>query len=113
HMGTVIVHQTAAVVYNALQKDGIGWLIYGRSPSIQGVQTSGTYTINSYELGGSGPNALKILKSTDTTTGAKTWYHLEARQAVGFDAFLTNCTYYTQNEPTGVPFHICTAGNGH
>jgi M6 family metalloprotease-like protein len=111
-LDTMGVPQTASPDYNAFQKERLGWLNYGASPSIQTVQASGTYTINTYELGGSGPNALKILKSTDATTGAKTWYYLEARQAIGFDAFLTDPTYYTQNETTGVLFHIGTDGDG-
>jgi M6 family metalloprotease-like protein len=104
--------QTASAHYNAYQKERLGWVNYGASPSIQTVSASGTYTINPYELGGSGPNALKILKSTDPTTGAKTWYYLEQRQAIGFDAFLTDSFYYTQNETTGVLFHLGTDGNG-
>ncbi len=111
-LDTMGVPQTASAHYNAFQKERLGWLNYGASPSIQTVQTSGIYTINPYEVGGPGPNALKILKSTDSTTGAKTWYYLEARQAVGFDAFLSNGVYYTQNETTGVLFHIGTDGNG-
>src|SRR5256885_12824973 len=91
-----------------------------RDYKVTGVQTcalpiltsSGTYTINVYESGGPGPKALKILKSTDPTTGAKTWYYLEARQAAGFDAFLADPTYYSENETTGVLFHIGTDGNG-
>jgi Gametolysin peptidase M11 len=106
------VPQTASPDYNAFQKERLGWLNYGASPSIQTVTTSGTYTINPYEPGGSGPNGLKVWQSTDPTTGANTWYYLEARQAVGFDAFLTNPVYYTQNETTGVLFHIGTDGNG-
>ena len=108
-MGTA---QTVSADYNAYQKERLGWLNYGASPSIQTVTTSGTYTINPYELGSSGPNALKVLKSTDPTTGAKTWYYLEARQAIGFDAFLADSSYYTQNETTGVMFHLGTDGNG-
>jgi M6 family metalloprotease-like protein len=100
--------------YNAVQKERLGWLNYGASPSIQTVTGSGTYTIYPYELAGPGPNALKILQSTNPTTGAKTWYYLEARQAIGFDAFLTNgiCSAcYTQNETTGVLFHLGTDGD--
>jgi len=111
-LDTMGVPQTASAHYNTFQKERLGWLNYGASPSIQTVQTSGTYTINPYELGGSGPNALKILKSTDPTTGAKTWYYIEARQAIGFDAFLSNSIYYTQNETTGVLFHVGTDGDG-
>jgi NPCBM-associated, NEW3 domain of alpha-galactosidase len=106
---------SASPDYNAYQKERLGWLNYGASPTIQTVTTSGTYTINPYELGSSGPNALKVLKSTDPTTGAKTWYYLEARQAIGFDAFFTNGTCpqcYTQNETTGVLFHLGTDGDG-
>lgn len=101
--------------YHAFQKERLGWLNYGTSPSIQTITSSGTYTIYPYELAGPGPNALKILKSTDSTTGAKTWYYLETRQATGFDAFLTNstCAYcYTQNETVGVLFHVGTDGDG-
>jgi hypothetical protein len=108
-MGTV---QTASAHYNAFQKERLGWLSYGASPSIQTVTSGGTYTISPYEVGGPGPNALKVLKSTDPTTGAKTWYYLEARQAMGFDAFLSSSIYYTQNETTGVLFHLGTDGDG-
>lgn len=109
-MGTV---QSAYPDYNAFQKERLGWLNYGASPSIQTVTSSGTYTVNPYELGGSGPNALKILKSTDSTTGAKTWYYLESRQAIGIDAFLTTWPYSsTQNITTGVLFHLGTDGDG-
>lgn len=108
-MGTV---QTASPGYNAFQKERLGWLNYGVSPSIKTVTSSGSYTIYPYEQNGAGPNALKVLQSTDPTTGAKTWYYLEARQAVGFDAFLTTWPYdTTQNETTGVLFHLGTDGN--
>jgi len=106
------VPQTAAPEYNAFQKERLGWLNYAGSPSIQTVTNSGTYAIGPLEIGGTGPNALKILKATDPTTGVKTWYYLEARQAVGADAFLSNSIYYTQNETTGVLFHIGTDGDG-
>src|SRR5207244_761597 len=109
-MGTV---QSAYPDYSAFQKERLGWLNYGASPSIQTVTGSGTYTIYPYELAGPGPYALKILKSTDSTTGAKTWYYLEARQAVGFDAFLTTWPYSsTENTTTGVLFHLGTDGDG-
>jgi hypothetical protein len=111
-LDTMGVPQTASAHYNAFQKERLSWLNYGASPPIQTVQTSGTYTINPYELGGSGPNALKILKSTDPTTGAKTWYYIESRQAIGVDAFLSDSIYYTQNETTGVLFHVGTDGDG-
>ena len=111
-MDTMGVAQTVFAEYNAFQKERLGWLNYGASPSIQTVTTSGTFTISPYELGGSGPNALKIFKGNDPTTSAKMWYYLEARQAIGSDDFLTNSFYYTQNETTGVLFHLGTDGNG-
>ena len=112
---TMGVAQTVAPEYNAFQKERLGWLNYGVSPSTLTVQSSGTYTISPYELEGAGPNALKILQSTNSTTGAKTWYYLEARQATGIDAFLTNGTCpqcYTENETTGVLFHLGTDSDG-
>jgi hypothetical protein len=106
------IAQTASPDYNAFQKERLGWLNYGASPSVQTVTSSGTYTIYPYELGGQGPNALKVLKSTNSTTGAKTWYYLEQRQATGFDAFLAGTFSYTQNETEGVLFHLGTDGDG-
>jgi hypothetical protein len=73
---------------NAYQKKVLGWLNYGVSPPITTVQTSGTYTLDPYETLGVNPKSLKILKSTNPTTGAKTWYYAEYRQAWGFDSIL-------------------------
>jgi len=53
---------------------------------------------------------LKILKSTDPTTGAKTWYYVEARQAVGLDAFIASKT--SEDETNGVLMHVGTDGDG-
>jgi MG2 domain-containing protein len=75
--------------FNAFQKERLGWLDYGVSPPIATVQGNGTYTVAPYEFEGSQAIALKILKSTDPTTGNKTWYYVEYRQALGFDSFLT------------------------
>jgi len=111
-MDTMGDPQTPAPHYNAFQKERLGWLNYGASPSIQTVATSGTYHISVYETGGPGPNALKVLQSTDPTTGAKTWYYLEARQAIGLDSFLSNIAYGNQNETSGILFHLGTDGNG-
>ena len=114
-LDTMGMVQTSSPDFNAFQKERLGWLGYGASPSIQTVTNSGTYTIYPFELAGPGPNALKILQSSDPTTGVKTWYYLEQRQAIGWDAFLTNGTCspcYTQNETTGVMFHLGTDGNG-
>ncbi len=74
--------------FNAFQKEVLGWLNKGSSPPMTTVQTSGTYTLDPYEPPGINPKALKILKSTNPTTGAKTWYYVEYRQALGFDTIL-------------------------
>jgi len=81
---------SAAAHFNAFQKERLGWLNSGASPPITTVLTEGTYRLDAYELAGSGPKALKILKSRDPSTGLRTWYYVESRQAIGFDAFLTN-----------------------
>jgi hypothetical protein len=97
--------------YNAFQKERLGWLNYGSSPPITTVTTSGTYILEAYELASPGPKALKILKSTDSTTGAKTWYYVEARQPLGFDSVL-NTTASTvgivSTIPNGVLLHLGT-----
>ena len=77
--------------FGAFQKERLGWLNTSATPPIATVSTNGTYALQTYELG-SGSKALKILKSTDPTTGYRTWYYVEARKAVGFDAFLASVT---------------------
>lgn len=78
---------THAAHYNAFQKERLGWLNNGSMPAITTVSASGSYAMQPYATG-AGVKALKILKSTDSVTGAKTWYYVEFRQAIGFDAVL-------------------------
>jgi hypothetical protein len=75
--------------FHAYQKDRLGWLNYGSSPSITTVQSSGNYYIAGYSPQNSGSKALKILKSTDSL-GRKTWYYVEFRRPFGFDSFISN-----------------------
>jgi NPCBM-associated, NEW3 domain of alpha-galactosidase len=71
--------------FNSFQKERLGWLNYGASPAITTATTNGTYTIDRYETPG-GVKALKLLQGTDPVTGKKTYYYLEYRQPIGFDA---------------------------
>jgi len=76
--------------YNAFQKERLGWLNSGFSPPITTVGSTGTYSLETYATLGSGPKALKIPKSIDPSTGQRTWYYVESRQAIGFDGYLAN-----------------------
>ena len=88
--------------FNSYQKERLGWLGYGSSPPITTVQSSGTYAIDPYESAGSNSKALKILKSTDPTTGKNTWYYVEFRRPVGFDSFISG----NSNLMNGVMIHM-------
>jgi hypothetical protein len=90
--------------FNAFQKERLGWLNYGISPPITTIQSSGTYSIGPYESQDSITKALRILQSTDPTTGAKTWYYVEFRQPTGVDSFLSN----NSNVQNGVLVHSGT-----
>lgn len=94
--------------FNALQKERLGWLGSGATaaPPITLVTTDGTYALEPYALSGQGPKALKILRSTDASTGKQTWYYVEARQPVGFDAVLATFP----NATAGVLIHSGTPG---
>lgn len=99
--------------FNAAQKERLGWLNYNAAPAITTVQSSGSYVIEPLESTGANAKGLKILKSTDPTTGAKTWYYLEYRQPVGVDAYITSSSiYYPQNILAGVLIHTATDGAG-
>ena len=76
--------------FNAFQKERLGWLNYGISPPILTVTGSGTFSIEPYAGPGTGAKALKILKSTDPSTGKQTWYYVEYRALVGFDSSLSS-----------------------
>ena len=93
---------------NAFQKERLGWLNAGASPAITTVLTDGTYALETYEPAGPGPKALKIPKSTDPSTGKQTWYYVQSRQAIGFDAYLDDNT----NVLNGVLIHFGTESNG-
>ena len=75
--------------FNLFQKERLGWINSGTNPPISTVSTSGTYWLESVEVNTFNPKGLKILKSTDPVTGAKTWYYVERRASIGFDNFLT------------------------
>jgi len=94
--------------FNAFQKERLGWLAYGISPPITTVTASGTYQLAVFESISSSAEALKILKAIDPISGAKTWYYVEAREAIGFDSFLGG----NNNVLTGVVIHIGTEGSG-
>jgi hypothetical protein len=78
--------------FNAFQKERLGWLGYGASPPLMTVEAGGAYTLDGYAPAGTGPKALKILRSTDLTTGKNTWYYVEYRTAFGFDSNIASAT---------------------
>jgi hypothetical protein len=94
--------------FNAFQKEQLGWLDADASPPITTVQMSGTYSIDAYESNSANPKALKMLQATDPITGAATWYYVELRQALGFDAFLGGNT----NVLDGVLIHRGSPSDG-
>lgn len=105
---------TTGAHVHAFQKERLGWLNNGVLPPITTVSSSGTYTIDPYETTGAAPKALKILKSGPDAYGFKTWYYVEYRQPVGFDAILgTNGnTMNGTNIFGGLVVHTAYEGNG-
>jgi hypothetical protein len=69
--------------YNAFQKQRIGWLDFNVSPPITLVQSSGTYTLDAYELPGTIPKALQIARGA---TGES--FYVELRRNQGWDTTL-------------------------
>lgn len=99
---------TSGSQFNAVQKERLGWLNAGASPPITTVLADGTYTVEAYESTGSGPKALKLLKSVDPSTGKRTWYYVESRQAIGIDSWLAS----NANVMNGVVIHSGTESSG-
>jgi len=86
--GLDIMGWSASGHFNAFQKERLGWLNYGVSPPITTVTASGSYALAPYEAADANPKALKLLRHTDPTTGAREWYYVELRRAIGFDSYL-------------------------
>lgn len=97
----------AAGHFNAFQKESLGWLNASGTPPITTVSATGSYSIDTIETAGTASKALKILKSIDPSSGARTWYYVEYRQAVGSDSVLAN---YPGLQ--GVQVRMATEGNG-
>jgi hypothetical protein len=100
----IMGHLSTQAHLNAFQKERLGWLNYGISPPVQVVNASGDYWIDAYEPTTNLPKALKILKSVDPTTGARTWYYIETRTKWGFDALMgirLGVIIHTGTESTG------------
>lgn len=112
--GIDIMGWSPSAHFNAFQKERLGWLNYGASPPITTVQTDSTYVLDPYEAAGSNPKALKILKSTNPTTGYSDWYYVEFRQAIGFDSIITSGTSSMDrgNLLNGVVIHMGSEDNG-
>ena len=85
--------------FHAYQKERLGWLNYGSSPTIQSITASGSYWISSLQNGGA-PTALKILKSATSTD--RTYYYVETRAQSGYDAAYAG----------GVPIHTGNQNDG-
>jgi alpha-galactosidase-like protein len=94
--------------FNAFQKERLGWLDYGVSPPITTADVDGVYGLAPYETFDTDPKAIKILKSVDATTGAKTWYYVEYRQPIGFDNILSSLS---SNITNGVVVHLGSESN--
>ena len=69
--------------FTAFQKERLGWLNYSGMPPIQTVTGSGVYWIDGFSNPGAGVKALKILKSSSSSS--KIHYYVEARNQFGFD----------------------------
>lgn len=95
--------------FNAFQKERLGWLNAGAQPTIAAATVSGSYVIGAYETPLANAKALKVLKSVDPVTAAKTWYYIEYRQPIGFDAVLSGL--YQSNLVNGVLIRTATDGD--
>ena len=93
--------------YHAFHKDLLGWFAAAGAPSVTEVGTDGVYTLEPLEMAGTGPAALAILKAPASADAAETWYYVEYRRPLGFDAFLA--TY--ENVTNGVVVHTGAPSN--
>ncbi|HVE58513.1 MAG TPA: NEW3 domain-containing protein [Pyrinomonadaceae bacterium] len=83
NMADMMGYPTITGQFNAFQKERLGWMNYGSSPPITSVTTSGNYFITANSAQDSGTKALRVLQSSGT------YYYIELRRPIGFDATLS------------------------
>lgn len=88
--------------FNAAFKEQIGWLGTVGVPPITTVSVSGSYAIAPMSAPTGGARALRIPRGIDPASGEVSYYYLEYRQPIGFDATLAT----TGNLTKGVLVHV-------
>lgn len=93
--------------FDSVHKEKLGWLGGAGQPAIASVSASGRYLIAPIEVAGNtAVRAIKIPRGIDPNTGQPTYYYVEYRQPLGFDAGLANIG----NLATGVLVHLGGSG---
>jgi hypothetical protein len=91
---------------NAFHKEQLGWLNSASMPPIPTLSASGTFDLEPFEADNFQPKALKVLKSIDSS-GAKTYYYIEYRQPIGYDAIFSSL-WTSNNLTSGIVIHTGT-----
>lgn len=84
---TVDIMGASAWHFSAFQKERLGWIGATGQPPVVSVTSTGTYWLDPYESPGGSAKALKIVK--EGTTGNRTFYYVEFRRPIGFDASMS------------------------
>ncbi|MDF2781422.1 MAG: Peptidase gametolysin, partial [Geminicoccaceae bacterium] len=99
--------------YNAFQKQRLGWLAQDAAPMITDVEDDAVVTIGVYEAApGSLPKAVRVPRNTDPASGHRTWYYLELRRPIGFDAWIASASSPWEQMPDGVVLRMGTDDEG-
>lgn len=86
--------------FNAFQKTMLGWIGVAGTPGLTTVSTSGRFQLAPFASNDTATKALRIPRGIDALTGEMSYYYLEYRQRVGFDATLRG------NLAEGVLVHV-------
>lgn len=74
--------------FSAYHKERLGWIGDGLDSAVQTVVSSGNYQLAPYASSGSGTKGLRVAKGVDSVSGKPTWYYIEYRLPLGFDALI-------------------------
>jgi len=105
-----LMGDTKAGEFTAFQKQRLGWLDFGNSPSTTTVVSSGSYFIEPYAAEGNGSKALKVPQGIDPVTGQDRFFYVEYRQAVGGDSSLASSPA-AASTLNGLVVHLGTPGD--
>jgi hypothetical protein len=93
--------------FSVASKEFLGWLNTATTAPIIESKENGIYTIAALEENSLRPKGIKVLRNIEQETGTKTFFYIEFRAPIGFDAFIDD----DQRSKKGIILYLVEENN--